>query len=67
MLEPKASNQMTDIVTAFDDALGSVMKRSVVWTIDTIEAFETEHGRTGLDTKEMEKLRPTLETVDPGT
>lgn len=34
---PAASNGMTDIVRAFDEALGRVLKRTVEWTLTTAE------------------------------
>lgn len=49
-----AGDSMPAIVAAFDDALGAVLKRSVVWTIETVEAFEEANGRTGVGTRSRE-------------
>lgn len=39
-----ASDEMTAVVAAFDDALGSTMREAVVWTVDRIADFSGPPG-----------------------
>lgn len=39
-----ASDDMTDVVAAFDDALGSTMRAAVVWTVERIARFSASGG-----------------------
>ena len=43
--KPAASDSVPDIVAAFDDAVGAVLKRSVAWTLEEGQKARVKNGR----------------------